>query len=152
EPEPALSLELTHRSVRSTFCPLAAGMTLLGSAEECQARLLDPGVSAHHCSLIQTAKGIWAVDLLGRGSMAINGTEARLGRIYEGDELRVGGSCVRLRAGTPEVASAEAEAAGAGQSLAPALALADPRALAAGADLRPLLAELPPDQAELART
>lgn len=133
---PGLNLELAHRLLRTTTCSADAALVLAGSAEDCQARLLDASVAGYHCSLVTTQKGTWAVNLGGGDSLAINGAAARVGRLYEEDVLRLGGSSIRLRreaameteAGHPEVAA----------PITPV-------------DLGTLVAGLPPEQAELAR-
>jgi hypothetical protein len=106
---PTLILELSHQGGRTSECPLAGGMALVGGSSDCQVRLLDPGVSSIHCSLVYTALGVWAVDLLGQGGIRVNGTPVRHARLYEGDELQIGGSStIRVRAGGESDASYEA--------------------------------------------
>jgi len=41
--------------------------------------------------------GVWAVDLLGRGGIVVNGTSVRFRRIDDGDELRIGPILIRFR-------------------------------------------------------
>lgn len=146
--ETSLSLELSHRSIRSSPCPVAGEMVLIGSAADCQARLLDSNVSSYHCGLLPTAQGTWVVDLLGRGGLSINGAAARLGRVYEGDVLRVGDSTVRLRPRGEEEARREPASGpfALGTPAAPVPARMPP------VDLGSVLAGLPPEKAELAQT
>jgi pSer/pThr/pTyr-binding forkhead associated (FHA) protein len=110
----AWTLELSHRAVRSTRCPVESALMLAGSAADCQVRLVDPRVSNYHCSLIPTRDGLWMVDLLGRGGATINAAPARHGLVRPGDALRIGESSIRLHA----EAVAEVEAV-AGDKAAP---------------------------------
>ncbi len=95
-PRPPLPLELSHRSVRVTRCDLPAGLALVGSAADCQIRLVDPSVSNYHCSLVHTPAGVWVVDLLGQGGVRVNGQEVGYAQLHEGDSVRVGHSVLRL--------------------------------------------------------
>ncbi len=70
---------------------------LLGTARQCQIRLRSRTVSRYHCALVRTPTGLWAVDLLGRGGITVNGTVARAARVDEGDELRIGKFVLRAR-------------------------------------------------------
>jgi pSer/pThr/pTyr-binding forkhead associated (FHA) protein len=94
---PDLTLELAHRAIKSSLCPVDCELALVGSSADCQVRLLDPSVSNFHCSLVRTTKGTWVVDLLGQGGVLVNGTSVRYARVYDGDELHVGHSLIRLR-------------------------------------------------------
>ncbi|HEY1375277.1 MAG TPA: FHA domain-containing protein [Gemmataceae bacterium] len=75
---------------------------LLGTARQCQIRLRSRTVSRFHCALIRTPAGLWAVDLLGRGGITVNGTVARAARVDEGDELRIGKFVLRARFPEPD--------------------------------------------------
>jgi Inner membrane component of T3SS, cytoplasmic domain/FHA domain len=76
-------------------------IALVGRAPECKVSLRDASVSRVHCSLVRTRSGVWAVDLLGRGGVLLNGTPVRFGHLEEGDELRIGVFCLRCRYGSP---------------------------------------------------
>src|SRR5262249_4054389 len=52
---PDLTLELAHRAIKSSLCPVDCELAVVGSSADCQVRLLDPSVSNYHCSLIRTA-------------------------------------------------------------------------------------------------
>ncbi|GAC1474678.1 MAG: hypothetical protein NVSMB9_25510 [Isosphaeraceae bacterium] len=93
---PPLTLELLHRSVRQTRCELPGGLALVGSASDCAVRLVDPSVSNYHCSLVHTPRGVWVVDLLGRGGLRVNGQEVSYARLYGGDAISLGRSVIRL--------------------------------------------------------
>lgn len=92
-----LTLELSHRGLRSSTCPIHGELTLLGSSTDCDVRVLDPSVSNYHASLLRTPDGVWVVDLLGLAGVTVNGRAARYARVEDGDELRVGQSLVRVR-------------------------------------------------------
>ncbi len=105
-----LSLELSHRGIRSSLCQLHGDLTLVGSSTDCDVRILDPSVSNYHCSVLQTPRGVWVVDLLGPGGVTLNGTAVRSAHVLDGDELRVGQSLIRLRSGSrPEIAATTGE-------------------------------------------
>ena len=95
---PRLSLELSHRALRSSSCRIHSDLALIGSAADCQVRLLDPSVSNYHACLLHTPLGHWVVDLLGQGGISVNGASVRYGQVRDGDELRLGHSVIRVRA------------------------------------------------------
>ena len=88
------------------FDPATGGMTwqinralvLLGQSSTCKVRVQGPEVSRFHCSLVSTTAGTWVVDLLSRTGTFLNGERVRSARLCEGDELKVGRRCFRLRA------------------------------------------------------
>lgn len=118
---------------RSRWSPRDA-VTLVGGAPECALRIIDPAVSKFDCSLVRTTAGLWVVDLLGRGGVAINGERLRYGLLRDGDELRIASSSLRVRYGDP------ASAPGNGRALVPF-----------SAPIAPTLAYRPPFDRELTR-
>jgi predicted component of type VI protein secretion system len=86
-------------------------LVLIGKAPQCQVRLRDAAVSRFHCALVLTPDGLWAVDLLGRGGVLVNGSVARVARLDDGDELRLGGFVLRPRGLAPAAPPPEAVAA-----------------------------------------
>jgi hypothetical protein len=98
---PAAALEITGGSRGVCQYSFKAPIVLIGKSPKCQVRLKDSAVSRFHCALIHLPAGLWAVDLLGRGGITVNGQVARAARLDEGDELRVGGFALRSRAGRP---------------------------------------------------
>ncbi len=70
-------------------------VALVGRSEWCRVRLKDASVSRVHCSLVRTPQGVWAVDLLGRGGIAVGGVPVRFALLGHGAELRVGDFLVR---------------------------------------------------------
>jgi len=91
-----LVFELSHRSVRLSRCEIDGGLALVGSAADCEVRLIDPSVTSYHCALVPTPEGVWVVDLLGQGGIRINGHEVSYGRLSEGDSLQLGHSLIRM--------------------------------------------------------
>jgi len=77
------------------LCRLNRVVSLVGRAPDCKFQLLDESVSRIHCSLLHTPQGVWVVDLLGRGGIHVNGSEARFARLDNGDELRLGRFLIR---------------------------------------------------------
>ena len=100
------ALELSHRALRKTHCDLPPGLSLVGSGIDCPIRLIDPSVSAYHCSIVHTAAGVWVVDLLGQGGVRVNGNEVSFARLMEGDHVDVGHSVLRLVSTAGEPAAA----------------------------------------------
>ncbi len=94
---PPLVLELSHRSIRPSVCRIRGELALIGSSADCKVRLIDPSVSNHHASLLRTEHGTFVIDLLGHGGVRVNGANVRYARIYEGDELAIGHSLIRIR-------------------------------------------------------
>ena len=88
--------ELSHRSVRLSRCEIDGGLALVGSAADCEVRLIDPSVTSYHCALVPTPEGVWVVDLLGQGGIRVNGHEVSYGRLSEGDSLQLGHSVIRM--------------------------------------------------------
>ena len=89
-------LVLSHRLLRQSRSVLPKGLSLVGSAADCGIRLIDPSVSNYHCSVIRTPKGVWIVDLLSTGGVRVNGQDVGYARLYDGDEVEIGHSVLRL--------------------------------------------------------
>lgn len=129
----SLTLELLHRGIRSSLCPVHGDLTLVGSSTDCDVRVLDPSVSNYHASLLHTPEGVWVVDLLGMRGVTLNGDAVRFARVEDGGELRVGHSLVRLRCGVRPAAAGELVPTEAPADLVPARAeAAAPPALVPG--------------------
>ena len=93
---PAAALAITGGSGGVCEYSLKAPIVLIGKSPKCQVRL-RPGSVAIPSALIRTPAGLWAVDLLGRAGITVNGRVARAARMEDGDELRVGGFALRSR-------------------------------------------------------
>jgi len=102
-PASSLVLEFSHEASEPSFWKMNRLLTLVGRSPHCQVRLTAPGISRFHCSLVRTPTGVWAVDLLGRGGIIVNGVSVRSRRIDLGDELQVGSVLIRFRCDLPRV-------------------------------------------------
>jgi pSer/pThr/pTyr-binding forkhead associated (FHA) protein len=89
-------LEFLDPSVEPTTWPISQVLVLLGRSPACKIQLSGSNVSKLHCSLVRTAQGVWAVDLLGRGGILVNGTATRAARLDDGDVLQIGPHRIRL--------------------------------------------------------
>jgi hypothetical protein len=74
-------------------------LVMLGRSRPCWVRLPSRDVSRIHCGLVRTPAGIWVVDLLGRGGIAVNEHPTRWARLGPDDRLDVGPYQIRLRFG-----------------------------------------------------
>jgi len=70
-------------------------LTLVGSSPRCKIKLGDSRLSKFHCALLRTPGGLWAVDLLGRGGVTLNGRPVRAARVGPGDVLGMGLATLR---------------------------------------------------------
>lgn len=98
---PEMTLEFLRTGSEFVAWRMNRVLVLIGRSSECRVRLEGSGVSLFHCSLLRTHRGLWAVDLLGRGGVRVDGRPARFARIGEGSEFRVGSHRIRLQSGTP---------------------------------------------------
>jgi pSer/pThr/pTyr-binding forkhead associated (FHA) protein len=94
---PAVCLEFLRGGAEQGRWRMNGTVVQVGNATDCGVRLVDPSVSRFHCSLVRTHRGLWAVDLLGRGGICVNGTMVRCARLKDGDELQVGRYLIRFR-------------------------------------------------------
>jgi hypothetical protein len=96
--EPAASapvLEFLDPTAQPSTWAVEPALVLLGGSPACKIQLSGPGVSRFHASLVRTAWGLWAVDLLGRGGILVNGAPVRAARLAHGDILQVGPHRIR---------------------------------------------------------
>ncbi len=64
---------------------------IIGSAEACQLRFVSELLGAQHAEIVKDTRGQWWVrDLLGTGTVAVNGAPVIDERLTPGDKLRVG--------------------------------------------------------------
>ncbi len=92
---PRVALQFESRSSGHSVWRMSQVMAVLGSSARCKVRLYDPNVSKHHCALLRTPSGLWAIDLLGRDGIKVNGESVRFAPLGEGDELVLGRIVVR---------------------------------------------------------
>lgn len=72
-------------------------LTLVGRAAFCKIRLHSPMVSRIHCAFVNTAAGLWFVDLLGRDGTFIKNTAVRWAQLEPNDELQIDPFLIRVR-------------------------------------------------------
>lgn len=93
-------------------------LTLVGKASECAVRLKVPGVADYHCSLLRTARGLWAVGLDTGDGIHVNGQGLRWAMLTNGDEITVGKILIRVRQSLATTAP-ESVLSGNGMNVAP---------------------------------
>lgn len=76
-------------------------VTLVGRHPGCHLRVIDEAANYFHTALVNTADGLWAVDLLTRRGTLVNGRPTRLARLAEGDMVEYGRAAVIVRDGLP---------------------------------------------------
>jgi len=69
---PQYTLELFDDSVPDMVRSIDRRITLIGRHPNCSMRLTDESVSRFHCALVLTRKGLWLVDLLGKGGTRLD--------------------------------------------------------------------------------
>jgi pSer/pThr/pTyr-binding forkhead associated (FHA) protein len=94
---PAVALEYTARAGSRGAWKMDRVLALVGRAAPCKLRLQDGSGSRYSCSLLRTPAGLWAVDLLGRPGVLVNGRRLRWAHLRDGDDVRVGGVALRVR-------------------------------------------------------
>jgi pSer/pThr/pTyr-binding forkhead associated (FHA) protein len=93
---PAPILEFLDPTAEPSTWPMEPALVLLGCSPACKVQLSGPGASRFHASLVRGPGGAWAVDLLGRGGILINGASTRAAQLGHGDILQVGPHRIRL--------------------------------------------------------
>jgi pSer/pThr/pTyr-binding forkhead associated (FHA) protein len=101
---PEVTLEFVNRAGKSTSWQMAPVLALVGKSPECRVHLVGNSVSRFHCSLIRTPRGVWVIDLLGRGGVAVNDLPVRCSRLDEGDQLQVGKFIIHVHYDTEPIA------------------------------------------------
>ena len=94
---PEVSLEFLNGPSQATSWPVRRVMSFIGSASGCKFRLTDPSVSRFHASFLRTSVGLWIVDLLGQGGIAVNDVSVRFSYLADGDLLRIGRYQIRCQ-------------------------------------------------------
>jgi anti-anti-sigma factor len=87
---PQYTLELFDDSVPDMVRSIDRRITLIGRHPNCSMRLTDESVSRFHCALVLTRKGLWLVDLLGKGGTRLDENAVRCGFVEIGSVLSVG--------------------------------------------------------------
>jgi hypothetical protein len=92
------ALELLNGQTARPPRPLRRVLTLVGRSPYCGLRLLGQSISDFHGALLRTPRGVWLVDLQGRGGVLVNGQAVSYTRLEDGDHLLVGKFFYRLHA------------------------------------------------------
>ena len=80
-PLPEVALEFLNGPSQATTWPVRRVMSFIGSAVGCKFRLTDASVSRFHASFLRTSAGLWIVDLLGQGGIAVNDVPVRFSQL-----------------------------------------------------------------------
>jgi hypothetical protein len=89
----------TLQPVLSTGSPHAvnASMVTIGRASDCDIRLSDETVSAHHATLVRKRDGTFELSDMGsRNGVRVNGERVERKRISNGDKIELGGAQFRF--------------------------------------------------------
>lgn len=105
---PRVDLELLNTSAKGKHWPINRLITLLGRDDRCRITVLDDRISRVHCSLLLLPSGLWAIDLMGRGGILVNGHQVPCCHLAEGTELQVGP--YKLRARYPQLTNSPDQA------------------------------------------
>ena len=92
-PQPNMMLTFLNarsRSGRTRISRVRNPITLVGWSHLCNLRLQHHSVGRVHCSLVWTATGLWAVDLLCQGGTRVNGELINFARLDDEDDLTLG--------------------------------------------------------------
>jgi len=96
-PDPAATDALPRVAVRFLNGKSVTGqwvvnrlVTFVGRARDCKISLAADDIDPFHCYFVLTPDGLWAVDLLSRGGICVNGEATRYAHLKSGDELQVG--------------------------------------------------------------
>ena len=106
---PEVKLELLTTTHAGRIWPINRLITLVGRDDRCRITLVDESISKVHCSLLLLPSGLWAIDLLGKDGIEVNGLPVRCAPLPEGSELRIGKYVLKTH--YPQLESQVAEAA-----------------------------------------
>jgi pSer/pThr/pTyr-binding forkhead associated (FHA) protein len=93
---PLVTVEVIQGSTQSRVWKMTPVLVLAGRSKNCRMHLVGSSVSNYHCSFVRTPKGVWVVDLLGRGGTLVNDMPVRCCRLDENDWVRVGAFRIRI--------------------------------------------------------
>lgn len=99
---PSFTLHVVGRRQSSSDLPpteFSAPVTLIGTSKHCDLVLDDESISRVHASLVLTTGGLWAVDLLGRGGLIVDGRREIWSQVHDGSVLQIGRASIRVRIG-----------------------------------------------------
>lgn len=87
---PAMRLHILNHGTTVQRWLMNRVLAVIGSDETCKVRLRGPGVSRHHCALVDTPAGVWMIDLQRRGGIDVNGTLVCQALLEDGDQVQLG--------------------------------------------------------------
>lgn len=90
------TLEIVGKKGTSHECRIRRVLTLVGRADACRLRLLDPRVSSYHGALVRTPGGVWLVDLLSHEGIRVSGSRVRVIRLEPEVVCGLGPFTIRL--------------------------------------------------------
>jgi pSer/pThr/pTyr-binding forkhead associated (FHA) protein len=97
---PIFELEMlkpTRAPINPSTMRFCAPVTLIGASPKCELFLNDESVSKVHASVVLTPRGLWVIDLLGRGGVLVDGRAAFWKQINDGTVLQIGRYHIRVR-------------------------------------------------------
>ena len=116
---PEVKLELINTAHKGRMWPINRLITLVGRDDRCRITCADDSISKVHCSLLLLPSGLWAIDLLGKDGIQVNGVPCRCAPLGEGSEVQIGKYLLRAHypqlEGTPHVAVAQPAALSQGE-------------------------------------
>jgi pSer/pThr/pTyr-binding forkhead associated (FHA) protein len=110
---PQVDLELLSGPSKGTMWPINRVVTLVGRDAGCRITCADDGISKVHCSLLLLPSGLWAIDLLGKGGITVNGERVQCALLSADSELAVGRYRMKARYTLTHVPSMHAHFEGA---------------------------------------
>lgn len=94
---PAATLEIASPGTEAHRWPMSRVLVLIGRSPACRLKLISPAIAEIHCALLRTAEGVWLIDLLAPGGVAVDGVPTRACRLHDGATLGLGPFTIRLR-------------------------------------------------------
>lgn len=79
-------------------CETARPLTLIGSRADCDLSLSATDVSKLHCAILNTGRGLIAIDLCSRSGIIVNGKRATVAPLQYGAQLSIGNIVVCVEA------------------------------------------------------
>ncbi len=89
-------------------CETTRPLTLIGSRADCDLPINATDVSKLHCAILNTGRGLIAIDLCSRSGTSVGGKRAIVAPLKYGEQLAVGQITIRVEApadGAPELDS-----------------------------------------------
>jgi pSer/pThr/pTyr-binding forkhead associated (FHA) protein len=104
---PPVTIEMTNGRPGANRAVIDRVLTLVGNEAVCKLRINSSRVSAVHCSLVRTPRGLWVVDLASREGVLVNGAAVRAALLGDGDVLELGGRYLEVHYSAPPAGPGE---------------------------------------------